>query len=343
MLPSRLILFAVGFFLFLPGLCQEDSVKNKYVTNFPNHFFLGPVLKQRNLSFDVASIRNPDKKLTFKPNSSFSLGLSLNIFEIGVEASMSIPINVKNQERFGFSTVRDLQINTISKRWLLDAYHQKYSGFYSSNSNIALPNNQPYPHRDDLQTRNFGLSFSYIFNADKFSLKSAYAFTEQQLSSRGSLLFSYIISSFNLSADSALIPKEERSTFGKGSSAYDMRFTSLGIGPGYSYNLVYKKFFLNLTLSIGPAHYWIRYAEEGGAVRNDIRISTFQSARTGIGYNGDHFYGGISVSSQSRDVKFEELKFSNTISTFRFVLGYRFKETGILQKRVLDYNPFKKK
>ena len=178
---------------------------------------------------------------------------------------------------------------------------------------------------------------------NKFSLKSAYLFTEQQHSSRGSFLFSYIISSFNLTADSALIPKTERSNFGKGSSAYDMRFTSLGIGPGYSYNLVYKKFFLNLTLSIGPAHYWVRYTEEGGAVRNDIRISTFQSARTGIGYNGDHFYGGINVSSQSREVKFEELKFSTTISTFRLVLGYRFKEIGILKKRILDYTPFKKK
>lgn len=343
MLLNRLLLFTIGFLFFLPGLCQQDSVKNKYVADFPNHFFLGPLLKQRNLSFDVASIRNPDKKLTFKPNSSYSVGLSLNIFEIGIEASMSVPINVKNQERFGVSTVRDLQINTISKRWLLDAYHQKYAGFYSSNSNITLPNNQPYPHRNDLQTRNFGLSFSYIFNAEKFSLKSSYFFTEQQLTSRGSFLFSYIVSSFNLTADSALIPKPERTNFGMGSSADDMRFTSLGIGPGYSYNMVYKKFFLNLTLSIGPAHYWIRYTGEGGAVRNDIRISTFQAARTGIGYNGSHFYGGISVSSQTRDLKFEEIKFSNTISTFRLVLGYRFKEIGILKKRILDYTPFKKK
>jgi hypothetical protein len=324
------------------GHCQKDSVR-RYVTNFPDHFFLGPVIKQRNLSFDVASTLNTSNKLTFKPNSSYSLGLSLNIFEIGIEASLSIPVDVKNQVKYGSSTVTDLQINTISRRWLLDAYHQKYSGFYFSNPNFVLPASQSYPHRDDIQTRNFGLSFSYIFDADKFSLRSAYTFTERQRVSHGSVLFSYVISSFNLEGDSALITKSEQPNFGKGSAAYDMRFTSLGIGPGYSYNFVYRNFFLNLTLSIGPAHYWIRYAEEEGGVRNDIRISTFQSGRVGIGYNGNRFYSGISSSSQARNVKFEELKFSNNINTFRLVLGYRFKERGILTKRAFDYAPIKRR
>ncbi|MBK5280436.1 MAG: DUF4421 family protein [Bacteroidia bacterium] len=343
MLVKRSILFIAGCLFINTGFSQEDSIRNNYVKGFPDYFFLGPVIKQRNLSFDVASVRDQKKQLTFKPNSSYSVGLSLNIFDIGIEAAMSIPINVKNQELYGTSTVRDLQINTISKRWLLDAYHQKYSGFYLSNPNFDVPSNQPYPHRDDLQTRNLGLSFSYIFNADKFSLRSTYSFSERQRSSHGSFLFSYIVSSFNLAADSALISRDERPTFGKGSSAFDMRFTSLGIGPGYSYNLVYRKFFINLTLSVGPAHYWIRYTEEGGTVRNDIRISTFQSARAGIGYNGDRFYGGISSTSQVRSLKFEEVKFTNKNSAFRLILGYRFKEFGILKKHALDYNPIRRK
>ncbi len=304
---------------------------------------MGPVLKRRYLSFDMTSVRNSSQKLTFKPNSSYSAGLSLNIFETGVEASFSIPINLKNQQRYGTSTVTDFQINSISKRWLFDAYHQKYSGFYFSNPFLVFPANQNYPHRDDIQTRNFGLAFSYLFNPNKFSLRATHTFTEKQLSSHGSFLFSYIISSFNLHADSALITQSERASFGKGSSAYDTRFTSLGIGPGYAYNLVFKNFFLSLTLSVGPAHYWIRYAEEDGGVKNDIRISTFQAARIGIGYNGDGFFGGISVSSQTRNLRFEEINFSNSISTFRLMLGYRFKETGILKKRAEDYYPVRLK
>jgi len=95
---------------------------------------------------------------------------------------------------------------------------------------------------------------------------------------------------------------------------------------------VHKSFFLNLTLVVGPAHYWIRYTEENGPERNDIRISTFQSARLAVGYNGDLFFGGLSVASQNpqfalRAGKFFQIK----ISTFRLMLGYRFKETGILK------------
>ena len=339
---------SILFILFLcsfsrEGHAQEDSVRNKYIKDFPDYFFLGPVLKKRNMSYDISSIRDPTKSLTFKPNTSYSLGLSLNIFEIGLEASLSVPINVKNQERFGTSSARDFRINTISKRWMLEAYHQKYSGFYFSNPNLVLPADQPYPHRDDLQTRNFGLSFSYIFNANKFSMRSAYTFTEHQRSSRGSFLFSYIISSFELEGDSALIKQSERATFGAGSAAYSMKFTSLGVGPGYSYNLVHKNFFLNLTLILGPAHYWIRYAEEGGPVRYDIRISTFQSARIGVGYNGDRFFGGISYSSQTRNLRFEQVSFSNEITTFRLMVGYRFKEIGILKERARDFAPIKQK
>jgi hypothetical protein len=344
MIVGRLVLLILVICLFVQnGFGQSDSVRNKYVEPFSDYFFLGPVLKKRNMSYDISSIQDETKSLTFKPNTSYTFGLSLNIFEVGIEASLSVPINVKNQERFGTSTAADFRINSISKKWMLEAYHQKYSGFYFSNPNLVLPANQPYPHRDDLQTRNFGLAFSYIFNADKFSMRSAYTFTERQRSSRGSFLFSYIISSFNLEGDSALIKQSERATFGAGSAAYSMKFTSLGIGPGYSYNLVYQNFFLNLTLILGPAHYWIRYTEEDGPVRYDIRISTFQSARIGVGYNGDRFFGGISYSSQTRNLRFEQVSFSNEITTFRLMIGYRFKEMGILKKKAFDYTPVNRK
>ncbi len=340
MILKRSTILILAFCSFCQkGFGQSDSVRNKYVEHFSDYFFLGPVLKKRNMFFDISSIQDPTKSLTFKPNTSYTFGVSLNIFEVGLEASLSVPINVKNQQRFGTSTAGDFRINSISKKWMLDAYHQKYSGFYFSNPNLVLPADQPYPHRDDLQTRNLGVGFSYIFNDDQFSMRSAYTFTERQRISRGSFIMSSIISSFDLIGDSALIKQSERTNFGAGSSAYQMRFTSLGIGPGYSYNLVYRNFFLNLTLIVGPAHYWVRYKQESEPVRYDIRISTFQSVRVGIGYNGDRFFGGISYVSQTRSLRFEQVSFSNEVTTFRLMIGYRFKEIGILKKRVRDYAP----
>lgn len=323
-----------------PLRAQVDSV-GPYVKDFPDHFFAGVVLQKRNLSFDVISLRNKDAKITFKPNNRYSLGASLNIFEIGVEVSYSVPLDTRSEARYGTSTVSDLQVNAINKTWMLDAFHQKYSGFYFSSPNVKIPDNQPYPHRDDLYTRNMGVSFSYIFNGNKFSMRSAYTFTERQVRSQGSFLFSYILSSFNLHADSSLVSQDKWKSFGSGSASRELRFTSLGIGPGYSYNFVYKSFFVNLTLSVGPAHYWIQYNEEGGPVHYDIRISTFSAARVGVGFNGDRFFGGVGMSTQSRDVNFEDINFKNSISTFRFMLGYRFREFGILKERAMDYSPIR--
>lgn len=326
-----------------PVSAQTDSARNQYVKNFPDYFFAGIVMQKRDLTFDVISLRDKNNKLTFRPNNSYSLGASLNIFEVGVTVSYSVPLDTKSQARFGTSTVSDLQVNAINKMWMLDAFHQKYTGFYFSSPGIDIPDNQPYPHRGDLVTRNLGVSFSYIFNGKKFSMRSAYTFTERQTRSQGSFLLSQILSSFNLHADSALVSDSKRQTFGNGSASREVRFTSLGIGPGYSYNFVYKSFFINLTLVVGPAHYWIQYTEENTPVKNDIRISTFTAARVGLGYNGDRFFGGIGFSSQSRDVNFEEINFKNSISTFRFMLGYRFKEFGILKKRAMDYAPIRLK
>jgi len=340
----RWIVLACIFHLSVAVAGQDqDSVRSQHVKKFSDYFFAGMVLKKRDFTFELTSQSDKNARFSFKPNNAYSVGLFLNIFEVGVEASLSVPIDVKNQQRYGTSTSTDLQVNAISKSWILDAFHQRYSGFYFTSPNLVVPDNQPYPHRDDLETRNVGLSFSYIFNANKFSLRSAYTFTEKQRMSRGSFLFSYILSSFDLHADSALVEKASLASFGQGSNSNDLRFTSLGIGPGYSYNFVVKNFFLNLTLSAGPAHYWIRYTDENGNIFYDIRINGFTVGRVGIGYNGDRFFGGLSYSSQSRDVKFEEVIFNNSIGTFRLMLGYRFKEKGILQKRAIDYSPLPKR
>lgn len=326
--------------LILPtGVYGQDSIRNTYIKHFSDHFFVWPVIKKRELSFQVVSVLDKKKEFSFKPNNSYSLGLGINIFEINVEASFSVPVDIKSQERFGISEVRDFQAVALGKKWLADVYTQKYQGFYFSNSDQVVPPNQPFPQRADLATRNFGFSFAYIFNNQKFSLRSAYTFAERQKASRGSFLLSYVVSSFNFSSDSALVSKDKRQVYGAGSSTEDARFTSLGLAPGYSYNFVIDKFFLNTTFVLGPAHYWVRYNSQEGIVRNDISINFYSAVRLGLGYNGDRFFAGINIAAQGRNVRIEQIDIKNTISTVRLVAGFRFPEKGLLKKRAIDYLP----
>lgn len=330
--------------LVLPtGVSGQDSIRDTYIKHFSDHFFVWPVIKKRELSFQVVSVLDKKREFSFKPNNSYSVGLGINIFEVNLEASFSVPVDIKSQERYGVSDVRDFQAVAIGKKWLADVYTQKYKGFYFTTTGLVVPPDQAYPQRGDLATRNFGFSFAYIFNNQKFSLRSAYTFAERQKSSRGSFLLSYVISSFNFTSDSALISKGSRQTFGEGSSTEDARFTSLGMAPGYSYNLVVNKFFLNATFVLGPAHYWVRYNSQEGQTKNDISINLYSAVRLGLGYNGDRFFAGVNVATQGRNVRIEQIDFKNSISSVRFVAGFRFPETGFLKKRAVDYLPGKKK
>ena len=321
------------------GAPGGDSLRGAYVHSYSNYFFLGPLIKKNDLGFDIVSANDAKKSYTFKANHSVSAGFNVNLFDVNLGIVFGIPLEAGSEQVYGKSEVRDLQLTAIGKQWFADVYWQKYSGFYVQYPELVVPAGQPFPQRPDLATRNFGMSFTYIFNHEEFSLRAPYLFSERQKVGKGSFLFSYVLSSFDLQADSALIPAVRWPEWGDGAAVNELRFTSLGIAPGYSHTFVVKKFFLNLTLAFGPAHYWMRYKEQLSRARNDIRIDFYSLGRVGLGYDGDRFFGGLSFTTQSRNVTYGRTTFQNTIGTIRIVAGFRFKEEGLLKKKAIDFIP----
>ncbi len=318
---------------------EKDSLRSHYIHSYSNYFFLGPLIKKSNLEFDIVSADDTKKSYTFKANHSVSAGFNINLFDVNLGIAFGIPLDVGSEQVYGKSEVQDLQLTAIGKQWFADVYLQNYDGFYVKYPELVVPTGQSFPLRSDLATRNFGMSFTYIFNHEEFSLRAPYLFSERQKVGRGSFLFSYVLSSFTMQADSALIPSSRWGVWGAGAKVNELRFTSLGFAPGYSYTFVAHKFFLNLTLALGPAHYWVRYKEQLTQARNDIRIDFYSLGRVGIGYDGDRFFGGLSFTTQSRNVTYERTTFQNSIGTVRIVAGYRFKEKGFLKKKAIDFIP----
>jgi hypothetical protein len=76
-----------------------------------------------------------------------------------------------------------------------------------------------------------------------------------------------------------------------------------------------------------------------GNARYDISINTCADVRVALGYNGDRIFGGMSFITQSRNIRFDEVRFVNGSYTFKLMVGYRFREVGILKKRAKDYIP----
>lgn len=302
-----------------------SDVRGHYIKRYPDHFWVWPVVKSRSLSFKSENVVTDDQT-KFKPNSRTALGAGFYLFEIAAEIAFSIPESETSINQFGESDVRDLQINAIGKFWGLDVYWQRYKGFYLDELNGATD----FSKRADIQSNNFGLSGFYAFNRTKFSLRSSYNFSERQIHSGGSWMVIGTVNTFKLQGDS---------TWGDASSGSEflsMRYTTFGLAPGYSYNYIVKKFFVNATLGLGPAHNWLYVKTANGADSNNISINTISIIRLGIGYNSDRFFGGVGFSIQSRHLRIEDTRFSNSTSIVKFMAGYRFREVGILKKRAVD-------
>lgn len=309
---------------------NADTLSRQHIKSYPDHFFLWPVLKQRSLNFRVRDLED-NRSVRYKPNNSYALGVGAYVFDISLEFTFAIPINERDRRIYGRSSARDFQINALGRNWGADLFMQRYKGFYSNA--YFLPGPEAFPQRPDIAARNTGLTGMYVFDPDRYSLRSAFNFSERQLVSGGSFILTGTINRFKVVADSAIMePGESESE----SSFKKLRYTTLSVAPGYAYTFVRNNFFLSGAIMAGPAHNWIYYQRADNTGEHDIRFNTFASVRLGLGYATDTFFAGLNYAQQSRMVKFNDLRFTNNSSTFRLLVGFRFREFGILRKSIAD-------
>lgn len=317
-------------------MSKYDSVRSKYIKGFPDHFFLWPVIKQRKLDFELQNVNDRKNALAYRSNKPYSLGFGMYIFEIVFEIAFAVPLNERSKVIYGESDILDLQANIYGKRWGGEAYYQRYNGFYIDDLTKKVPANTPYPQRPDLETTNFGLTANYVFNSKKFSYRSAYNFADRQLRSAGTPVVFVSLNGFTTSGDTAIIGRGYQDRFGDDALIKNIRVNTLGVAPGYAYNFIFKGFFLNGTLALGPAHNSVSYTYDDDRTNRNSKIDLFVATRLSVGYNGDRVFGGLIFSSQARSSEFETVQLSSSNSSFKILVGYRIREFGFLKKRLRD-------
>jgi hypothetical protein len=319
---------------------KVDSIHAKYIKSYRDHFFFWPVIKRRQLAFEIENPTAPNLgDLRFLPNNSFSAGMGFYLFDVAVELSAAIPIDEHNQSRYGESESRDLSTAVSGTNWSIDGAYRKFSGFYLSNPAVLPSATEKYPIRPDVELSDLGVYGIYAFNKNKFSLWSSYSHTERQLKSAGSVLLVGALSSTHLMADSIIVSGDYLKQIQIVTSFADFRTTTLALGTGYSYSLIYQKFFFNLSVSLGPAHHWIHYKGADGASHYDIAINSYTDTRVALGFNADRFFGGLSFVNQNMATKVEELRINTQTRAFRIVVGYRIKEKGFMARTWRDFFP----
>jgi hypothetical protein len=331
--------------VFTSGLLygqSPDSVHNLYIKSYSDKFFLWPVLKQRTLSFEIQNPKQTGNSVNFKPNNAYGLGLGMYVFDLGIELVFAVPVEKDKELSRGKTTAQDIQLNIISRKWGGDIFYQRYHGFYLDNPDSPIGAGA-YPQRPDVQTQNIGATAFYVFSSDKFSLRSAFTFADRQLKSSGSFLFSTGFNAFKFKADSVVINNHYAMRIGLTSPFTQLDHQTLSFAPGYSYNLIIRKFFLNGTFSVGPAIQWISYEDVTDNQVSHTTVNTFADFRLALGYSTDRFFTGVTFATQTRSARFEDIQFSNSSSTYRLLFGFRFQEAGILKKSVWSLLPGGKK
>ena len=320
-------------------LATGQDIDTSYIKSYKDKFFLWPVTKQRQLSFRMQD-PGGGKSAEFKPNNSSSLGLGVYLFDLGLEIVFPLPLQQEREDTYGKTRASDLQLNIISRRWGADVVYQRYKGFYLSNPDIPVPPGAAYPQRPDIVTENLGVNGFYVFNAHRFSLRSAFTFADRQLRSSGGFLVAGSFNLFEIDGDSAILNPTYTALLGQTTQFTSLDLRTYSFAPGYAHNFIMKKnFFVSLFLALGPALQDFRYTDVSGVQHTNTRVNSFADIRIALGYSNDRFFTGITFSSQLRNLVFEEIRFTSASSTARILFGWRFKESGFLKKSVWDLLP----
>lgn len=335
-----LIVSATGF--SQSGKPARDSIRAQYIEEFPDHFAVWPHTKYRDLAFRVRDKDGGESAVKYSPNNNLKFGAGFYMFDVSFEFSFPVSfLPFRNESAYGESKATDLQINMLTKSFGLDLYLQKYSGFYKDIRDIDIPSGETYPLRPDLDARNLGGSAFYIWNKDKFSMRSAYNYADRQKKSAGSLILYATLNSFRVKGDSSVISPSMQEGYGAGSDFTELKSLTVGVAPGYSYNVIIKRFFINGTVAIGPGYHWVSVVSENGETGYDQVFKAVYTARVAAGYSGERFFTGASFGLQTRALGYHNIQIENMTSVFRLAVGYHFNEKGFMKKRVADI--FKKR
>jgi len=281
---------------------------------------------------------NLGMKLKFDPNGQTNLGMGFNYKWMGIGLAVGIPFFNRDDEVFGHTQRFDIQLNLFSKLYGINAYYQKYRGFYLSNTrDFQIWNKKKYPVITDMQCTSMGISAFYWFNNNKFSYKAAYVRNETQNRSAGGFVLGIFADADVVYAPSGFIPSELPDSL---SAIFNFNGYStyvIGVNLGYAYTLkLFKRFFINLSLAPGVGYRYLSIWNNIGKNKTKPDISGSIKGKVSMGMETKHFYFGASSIAGIESFKYEEVDISSTAGQIRFYVGKRFKTGQKNTKQIKD-------
>jgi len=318
------------FFLLISAVqafSTSDSTRRLNIEAFNSSLAIAPLLKYRYPSLEINGPDPEHRRIVYRPNNSYNAGARLFAFGFTIEASAAISPGSRSIGRYGETDASELTINTMGKRWFGDLHWVNYKGLFLRKSWESYSAAPALPLRPDLSLLSRTGSVTFLFNPNRFSMRSPYLFSERQLYSAGSPLLRVAFNRFSFSGSGTMLNPEDLPYFEELDKVAGTSFFMIGLAPGYSYNYIWRDFFVNGTLTAGPAQYWIRNQQISGGTTYDIQINFVTSIGLAAGYNGRKFFGGLSYRSQGFRLKLSETTMNGDQNVLVLMGGIRFLRT----------------
>jgi hypothetical protein len=236
------------------------------------------------------------EKLPYSSNDYVNLGIGGSWRFIGVNLGFKIPF--QDNGRRGKTRSFDLQSFLYFRKLQIDIYAQAHKGLHVSEPGTlyGFEEENAFPYRPDMRTRNFGVNAQYIFNNRRFSYRAAFLQNECQKKSAGSFILGGSLYYFRAVADSSIIPDDIifKAPFWKEDFS-KTNVISLSVNAGYAYTVVFlKNFFVTGSISLGPGANYTNRRD----IPRDKTITSFDyqvngTVRVALGYNSPEYFAGV--------------------------------------------------
>jgi len=232
----------------------------------------------------------------------------------------------------GKSTIFSAQNESLKQFRIAGSYTMRkfyFRAFYSdSKGMISSAGNDAYVSQPDVHMLRLGVQAMYIFNARRYSFRSAYFQNELQRRTAGSFLLRAEPFYRSLGTDSRFVPEQHdlAQTYGQQAGLHYLQAPGLLIMPGYGINVVARggAIFFSPFILAGPGVALNIYKSDSG---RETSFNTEFAASAGVnaGYNGEKFYAKVRFTYDANYMPINPAFFSMRDLNLVLVVGYRFK------------------
>lgn len=309
---------------------KQFTCDSNYYVRYKDKFIVAIFQSYRSYGMDLSQQITKDSlkqsNVNYLAESNLISGIEINYDKFNFSIGFKNPTGQVKQK--GDTKFRNIGLNFGGDRWILENSYRSYKGFYNKNTvsyDTSFKRTGIYDQYPNINSESYKTKFLFFTNSNKFSFKSGYSCICHQLKSAFSFVLSANIYYNRVNSDSSFFPLPVREYYGSQKSLNGLNVFAFSVYGGASANLVlWKSFFMNLTLIIGPEEQWRKYHYSDAPPSKTIFYTSISGDfRASIGLNFKHFFVLLNGSSDFSWYNASQVSYLSKYGAVNFLIGAR--------------------